>query len=357
MRKILLKTSLVFLIPPMLTGCMVSKDQFNSLSLKVRNQDNRLVELEQVTDDGSTATGTVQKRQADLSLELDRLSADLLQIKGQLDETNHRNQSLQDENLQLRAMLESRLEELEVNSQNLQQKVVGLDTNLSSVQSAMEEEAKRRAEDALRNAEEARQRAEAAMQAKRQADESKRRAASAAAAQAAAISANKETTGIHELKPRESKKKIAKATSKSSTVSQAKAPVSSTQLTTSTEAESIYDKALGQYRSNEYKKAITTFSTFLDKYPKDKLAPNARYWLGASMLNSGDYSGAVLEFQNIVDGYPNHAKAPEALLQQAKAFEHFGEKAVQIKLYKDVLAYYPDSEQAKKAKKMLQKLQ
>ncbi len=362
MRKTLLKSFLVLLVLPMISGCVATKDQLSSLNLKVRNQDNRLVELEQLTSDGTNATGTVQKQLADLALELESISTELLQVKGQLDETNHRNRTLIEENQELRTLLDTRLQELDENSQNLQQKLVGLDSNLSTVQGQMEEDARRRAEQALQAAEKARLQAAAAAEAKRQAEEAQRRINAAAAAKLAAAQAAKNNSGIPELAPRVVKKKRTGAASAAVATTPAVSKQTTTTATTTpttgkNEAESTYDTGLGQYRSNDYKGAITTFSTFLDKFPKDKLAPNARYWLGSSMLQSSDYSGAVLEFQNIVDGYPNHPKAPEALLQQAKAFEHFGEKAVQIKLYKDVLAYYPDSDQAKKAKKMLNKLQ
>ena len=357
MRKILSTTSLSLLLLPLLSGCVVTQDQFKSLNLVVRNQDNRLVELEQRASAGSDATGSVQKQQADLSQEIERLSTELLQIKAQLDESNHRSRNLRQENEELRQELANRLAGLEELSQNQEQKLVGLGTNLSSVQLQMEEEALRRAEAAKLAAKEARDRAAAAAEAKRKADEAKRRAAEAAAAKAAAEKAA--ASGIKEIKPGQFKVKKGEqpAAALSSPAPVPESSPASTPTANRNEAEKLYDTALGHYRSDNFKDAIKSFTTFLDQHPKDKLAPNARYWLGASMLKSGDYSGAVLEFQNIVDGYPNHPKAPEALLQQAKAFEHFGEKAVQIKLYKDVLAYYPNSEQAKTAKKMLNKLQ
>ncbi len=337
-KKTLLRCSLFFSLALLLTGCVTDK-KFRNLQFNVRNQDNRLVnvenQMEQIASGGTIATQSVQKQQASLSSEIERLSTEILQIKGQLDEASHRSRTLQEENLRLQQELDNRLLNIEAMGQNNATSIVQLSQNITEIKTKMAEEAEQRAQEALQAAKEAERRA------------------AVAAAQAAADAGSDKTK---EITPRVHKKKKtgASAPSKDSV----KPPEELTPMSASakTPAEKLYDMGLGQYRSEDYKGAITSFTTFLDRHSNSKLIPNARFWLGSSLLKSGDYSGAVLEFQNIVADYPGHPKAPEALLKQAKAFEHFGDKMVQKKLYKDILTYYPKSEQAKKAKKLLDKL-
>lgn len=342
-KKLLQRSTLVLFLLFLLPGC-VTDQKFKNLLFNVRNQDNRLVNLEnqldQISSGGTSATQTMQKQQASISDEIERLSTEILQLKGQLDESRHLSRSLQEDNRRLQQELDNRLLNLEAINQNNTVKIGELGTNITEIKTTIANEAEQRAQKALKAAQEAQSRAASATQ----------QAAAAAAADATANQTKEISPRVHKMK-----KDGSSATADSTPPPVAKTTTGPT--TDKSSAEKLYDMALGQYRSEDYKGAITSFTTFLDRHKDDKLLPNARFWLGSSLLKSGDYSGAVLEFQNIVADYPGHPKAPEALLQQAKAFEHFGDKMVQKKLYKDVLTYYPDSEQAEKAKKLLDKLQ
>ncbi len=341
-KKLLLHSALVLSVIPFLSGC-VTDQQLRNVQFNVRNQDNRLVDMEnqmgQIASGGTSTTQAMQKQQASLSVEIERLSTEILQIKGQFDESRHRGRALQEENRRLQQELDNRLLNIEAISQTNAATIGELGGNLSEIKTKMAQEAQQRAQEALQSAQQA-----------------QRRAAAAKAAQVAAAAADAATKQPKEITPRLHKKKkddspVALVIPPKSTEKTPPVPA-----TDKSSAEKLYDMGLGQYRSKDYKGAITTFTTFLDRHKDDKLLPNARFWLGSSLLNNGDYSGAVLEFQNIVADYPGHPKAPEALLKQAKAFEHFGDKMVQKKLYKDVLTYYPKSEQAAKAKQLLKKL-
>lgn len=350
-KKILLRTALLLCSATLLSGCVTSK-QFRSMQLNMRNIDNRLVgmenQIDQVTSGGTSATQSLQKQQASLANEVENLNIEILQIQGQLDEARHHSQQLQEENLRLQKQLDNRLLNLEAANQQLTAtsrknvaQIADLEESITAIKAKIAAEAEKRAQQAIRAAEEARRRA--------------------AAAETARKSAAASSSKTKELTPRTHKvqKDDVTSTTPAGSARTDQSKKSSTEPSADKNAaEKLFDTGLGHYRSKEYKKAITTFTSFLDQYRDDKsLVADARFWLGASLLNSGDYSGAVLEFQNIVADYPDHAKAPEALLKQAEAFAHFGDKMVQRKLYTDVLTYYPDSEQATKAKELLKKLQ
>jgi len=313
----------------------------------VRNQNNRIVEMEQdlveLKEGGGEYTKTLQRQQAEIATSMDQLKSQLLQLQGQLEEATYRNRDLLEQNKNFQAELDAKVSSLEEQDKATQELLQTTTSQVSSISLTLEQEAKRKQEEAKRKADRARQRALEIEQARKKAE--------------AKLAASRDKSGVKKLKPRKTKVKSSdKAQPVVAPKTTAKTPLTPTTTAAKTNAEKLYDKGLSEYRAENYKAAIDSFTLFLDKNNSHKLLPNAKYWLGASRLKDGDYSGAVLEFQHIVADYPKHPKAPEALLKQAEAFGHFGDKMVQKKLYKDVLSYYPKSEQAKIAKAKLKKL-
>ncbi|MDA3970627.1 MAG: tol-pal system protein YbgF [Desulfobulbaceae bacterium] len=347
-QKTLLTCTLLFGIAPLVTGCATTQDH-NNLELKVRNQNNRIVNLEhqvkEMSSGGGESTKMLQRQQADLSSDLDRIKTQLLQMDGQLEESTHRNRTLLEENLAYQQKITKRMSSLVEVDQETQEVLEATSSRLNAISSTLTEEAKRKQDEALRAAELAAQKAAQAKLAQQKAAQSLQQTQASS------------SDSVVELTPRKEKGKNSPQVAVPATAQPVTAaPPEEVPASVKTTAEKMYDKGLGEYRAATYKDAIASFSLFLEQNPKHKLLPNAKYWLGASRLKDGDYSGAVLEFQHIVADYPQHPKAPEALLKQAEAFGYFGDKMVQEKLYKDVINYYPKSEQAKTAKAKLQKL-
>lgn len=327
-----------------MTSCVTTQDHKN-LQFKVRNQNNRIVEMEQqlsqLKKGGGEYTKTLQRQQAEIATSIDQLKSQLLQIKGQIEEATYRNRALLEKNQNFQRELDAKMASLEEQDKETQELLQTTTSQVSSISLTLEQEAKRKQEEALKKAALARQRALEIERARQKAQ--------------AEYAATHDSSGVKKISPRMKKVKNA---DKKKTVQPVVTPTPepTTVTTAKTPAEKLYDKGLSEYRAENYKAAIASFSLFLEQNNSHKLLPNAKYWLGASRLKDGDYSGAVLEFQHIVADYPKHPKAPEALLKQAEAFAHFGDKMVQKKLYKDVLSYYPKSEQAKIAKAKLSKL-
>lgn len=349
-KKTLLTCTLLLGLAPMMTSCVTTQDHRN-LQLKMRNQNNRIVEMEeqlhQLQAGGGESTKALQRQQADIATSMDHLKTTLLQLQGQVEEATYRNRALLEDNQKFQHELDNKMISLEEQDQQTKALLETTSNQVSTITTNLEQEAKRKEEDALRRAALAKEKALQAERARKKAQ--------------ADLIASQKNSGIKELTPRMEKgKSVASKSATPVTSTEVKpvtiTPVKETPTAGKTAAEKLYDKGLGNYRSNKYKDAIKHFTQFLDENNKHKLVPNAKYWLGASRLKDGDYSGAVLEFQHIVADYPKHSKAPEALLKQAEAFAHFGDKMVQKKLYKDVMSYYPKSEQAKIAKDKLSKL-
>ncbi len=344
-KKTLLTCTLLLGLAPLMTSCVTTQDHKN-LQFKVRNQNNRIVEMEQqlsqLKEGGGEYTKTLQRQQAEVATSIDQLKNQLLQIKGQIEEATHRNRALLEENQNSQRELDAKVALLEEQDKKTLELLQTTTSQVSSISLTLEQEAKLKQEKARKKAVLARQRALEIELARQKAK--------------AEYAATHDSSGVKKISPR--MKKLRNADKKKS-IQPVLTPTpkpEDTATTAKTPAEKLYDKGLSEYRAENYKAAIASFSLFLEQNNSHKLLPNAKYWLGASRLKDGDYSGAVLEFQHIVADYPKHPKAPEALLKQAEAFGHFGDKMVQKKLYKDVLSYYPKSEQAKIAKAKLSKL-
>ena len=90
--------------------------------------------------------------------------------------------------------------------------------------------------------------------------------------------------------------------------------------------KALYERAYGFLLQQDYGAAENAFRTFLQRYPQDKLASNAQYWLGESYYVRGQYGKAAKAF---LDGYRAHRKgikAPDSLLKLAMSLARLGEK-------------------------------
>ena len=95
-----------------------------------------------------------------------------------------------------------------------------------------------------------------------------------------------------------------------------------------------YAIAFALLRSNQYAEAESELRTFLEQWPEDALADNARYWLGETLYVRKEYQAAARVFAEGLDRAPDGAKAPDNLLKLGLSFSSLGdnEKACQVLL-------------------------
>jgi len=326
---------------PFLAGCVTDQD-FRSLELQFRNMDNRMVALEnqvQEINRGGSSVELVKKQQAGLSSNLDRLNAELMQVKGQLDESRHRYRNLQSENKNLGEELK-KIQQLEQKTGELQERIgsmessnTEIDTRLSTVDTHLADIKETQTMAATRAAEEARKKAEAADR-----------------AEAAAKSVQP-----HEIAPEKTKKTPTEA-KRQQTVEQT-SPPAPPQKQGESSGNKTYDEALELFKAKKYKESQELFSEFIKKNPDNDLSVNARFWVGDCLYNQNEFALAILEYQNVIADYPNHTKAPAALFKQAMAFENLQDKDTAKIVYKKIIAEYPKSDQIEAAKKKLEELE
>jgi tol-pal system protein YbgF len=102
-----------------------------------------------------------------------------------------------------------------------------------------------------------------------------------------------------------------------------------------------YDLAYGYMLRKDYALAEDGFRTFLRKYPSDRMAPEAQYWLGESLFQRQRYRDAAEAFLNVSTKYESTAKAPDALLRLGQSLAVLGEKEAACASLGEVLRKYP----------------
>ena len=120
-------------------------------------------------------------------------------------------------------------------------------------------------------------------------------------------------------------------------------------------APELYERALKKIREEQdFVAGRELMETFLKRYPGDNLAVNAAYWVGETYYAEKAYEKAILQFEEIIQKYGEQPKVASAMLKQALAFEASGDKATGRLLLQRVVERFPLSDEAKKAKQMLQ---
>jgi len=102
-----------------------------------------------------------------------------------------------------------------------------------------------------------------------------------------------------------------------------------------------YDLAYGYIMRKDYALAEEGFRAFLRKFPSDRLAPDAQYWLGESQFQRQRYREAAEAFLNVSTKYESTAKAPDALLRLGQSLAALGEKEAACASLAEVSRKYP----------------
>ena len=83
------------------------------------------------------------------------------------------------------------------------------------------------------------------------------------------------------------------------------------------------------------------FRVFLKKYPSDRLAPDAHYWLGETLFQRQRYRDAAESFLTVSTKYETAGKAPEALLRLGQSLSALGEKEAACATLGEIARKYP----------------
>jgi tol-pal system protein YbgF len=102
-----------------------------------------------------------------------------------------------------------------------------------------------------------------------------------------------------------------------------------------------YDLAYGYLLRKDYALSEDGFRTFLRKYPSDRQAADAQFWLGESMFQRQSYRDAADAFLTVTKKYETSAKAPDALLRLAQSLAAMGQKELACATFVEIGNKYP----------------
>ncbi len=91
-------------------------------------------------------------------------------------------------------------------------------------------------------------------------------------------------------------------------------------------AEELYQMGLEALKANDSQKSAQMFNMILEKYPEDKLAGNAQYWLGEVYYKDKDFTRAAVAFGKGYEKYKNGAKGADSLLKLGFTMDQLGRK-------------------------------
>jgi tol-pal system protein YbgF len=91
-------------------------------------------------------------------------------------------------------------------------------------------------------------------------------------------------------------------------------------------AKELYETAYGYLLQQDYGAAEVSFEEFLQRYPSDRLAADAQYWLGETLYVQRRYKPAAQAFLKVMQSHQGSAKVPNSLLKLAMTLEQLGQK-------------------------------
>src|SRR5262249_26337519 len=102
-----------------------------------------------------------------------------------------------------------------------------------------------------------------------------------------------------------------------------------------------YDLAYGYLLRKEYALAEEALRDFMQKFPRDRLAADAQFWLGESMYQRQNYREAADAFVAMSKKYENHTKAPDALLRLGQSLAALNERELACATFGEIPRKYP----------------
>ncbi|MEK6671849.1 MAG: tol-pal system protein YbgF, partial [Nitrospirota bacterium] len=118
----------------------------------------------------------------------------------------------------------------------------------------------------------------------------------------------------------------------------------------------VYESAYNLYKEKRYSEAREKFIAFIRKYPKERLADRAQFWVAETLYSEKDYEGSILAYETLIKAYPKSEKAQEALFKQGMAFIELGDKKTAKILFEKLIDKYPESKDVPAAKKKLSEM-
>ena len=104
-----------------------------------------------------------------------------------------------------------------------------------------------------------------------------------------------------------------------------------------------FDAAVGLYRDKQYDEAERSFSAFLQKNPKSRLAADATYYLGESYAQRGRSREAAEQYLKVSTDFSASTRAPDAMLHLGISLKSLGAKEQACATFAEIARKYPNA--------------
>ena len=115
-------------------------------------------------------------------------------------------------------------------------------------------------------------------------------------------------------------------------------------------AEQIYKEGLEYLKVKNYDKAEASFDSVLRRFPQDKLAGNAQFWLGEVYYSQGQFKEAAVAFGKVYKNYKDGPKGADALLKLGMSMSELKNKDAACEAFKNMNSEFPKAEDRVKNK-------
>ena len=102
-----------------------------------------------------------------------------------------------------------------------------------------------------------------------------------------------------------------------------------------------YDLAYGYVLRKDYALAEDSLRAFMKKYPGDRLAADANYWLGETMFQRQRYRDAAEVFLDVSTRHDKSARAPDSLLRLGQSLAALKEREAACATFAEIPRKYP----------------
>jgi len=125
-------------------------------------------------------------------------------------------------------------------------------------------------------------------------------------------------------------------------------------LNPSTEYDS-YQNGLRSFNNRNYQEALKIFTSVVEQFPSGKYTDNAYYWTGECHYALNDFASAVASLQKVFT-FKNSTKGDDAQLKIGLCYLKMGQQGLAKDEFKKLVDRYPASEYVTRAKKYLEEL-
>jgi len=114
--------------------------------------------------------------------------------------------------------------------------------------------------------------------------------------------------------------------------------------------EEIYQSGLEAWKTGDFTTAEEKFNRVLQKFPTDKLAGNAQYWLAETYYSRKEFERSAVAFAKGYQDYKNGSKAADSLFKLGMSMNALGKKAEACAAFLSFRKEFPKADAALKAK-------